>query len=428
MKKVLEPIFDRKNLIFFYFCGLLLLDYFLRFITPMNLFMFVRYNGFRMILCVWTAIILVHDIMERKAYFKDFEIILCIWSFVGFIAIINPSIFGISHLVNLGVFVMFSYVFATSIHYYSKEEWMKFFIQIMKFVYYFILFILVLSILMYFTNISITLPFGNETLVPSALNDGMRQDGRIRYYGLFQYALPASLKCTLIIALGFSLYEKKELPLWVQIIVIVLCGWMIYQTESRTPLGIIAFMLVYFVFLIMRKYLGNKKTILILAGIMVIGVIGIVLLKWTSIVEIIQQLQVDAFAVLNRFTSRRYKAWVACMEEFRRHPIFGVGFGNDSAAYSVNEPFANCIIVNILLYSGILGMICFIAYLVLLLIRVIKGDQQIILDKNRWFVAIVICLLLESIFEQTIVGEYSHIETGFFWLISGYLLYNYKKG
>lgn len=426
MNTLIHFIFNRKNLIMYYFGGLLLLDYFLSFIIPSGAYTIIRYYGFRFSLFIWTALILGSDLIQKRFYFKDYALIICIWCLGGLIGILNPSIFNFSLLQNLVVFMMFSYIFGTSLHVYSKEEWMKFVIQIMKFVYFYILLILILSIILYFTNITIPLPFGNEPLIPSQLNDGMRVDGRIRYYGLFNYALPASLKCTLIMALGFSLCEKKEIPMWFHLITLIPCGWMIYQTESRTPLGIIAFMVLYYIFVLLRKKLGSKKAVLLIASVLLVGVIAVLLLKWSSIVNIYEELQVDAFKVLNRFTSRRYKAWVACMEEFRKYPIFGVGFGNNDAAYTVNEPFANCIVVNILLYSGILGMGCFIGYLILLLIRVIKKDEKIISDSNRWFVVIVVCLLLESIFEQSIVGEFAHIETGFFWLLSGYLLYRYK--
>ena len=47
MNTLIHFIFNRKNLIMYYFGGLLLLDYFLSFFIPSGIYTIIRYYGFR---------------------------------------------------------------------------------------------------------------------------------------------------------------------------------------------------------------------------------------------------------------------------------------------------------------------------------------------------------------------------------------------
>lgn len=427
MNKVLDFFLNRKNLVRFYFYGLLTIDFIFHYFLPLGLYSFIRFTGFRVAMAGWTLGIIIYDIVKKQLCYKNVHLFLWIWAICGVIGLISSNSFDLYFLVDLGVFVMFTYVFTSIRKFHTKKDIKELLIEIMKVCSITILVVALISLIIFYFDISIPLPFDGAVLVPSEQTLGYRNN-RIRYFGLFYDALSGALQCTLSISMGFYLVGNKRLPIWYQVINVIICGFMAYLTLSRTPAILLSIMGLYVIYAVLRNYYPRKKSALIVCGTAVVIAIVALIVRWGSIQELLQQMEVDQFAIINKFTSNRYRVWLAYLEEFKSHPIFGIGIANNAIAFKLNEPFANDIIISILVYSGIVGLICFTIFLVVLVKRSFRYRRILIDHTDAYLTVMIACFLIESLFENSIVGEYVHLETGLFWLISSYLLYCHYAG
>lgn len=76
----------------------------------------------------------------------------------------------------------------------------------------------------------------------------------------------------------------------------------------------------------------------------------------------------------------------------------------------------------ILLYGGILGLILFIAFIIMNICSIFKNIHTILLGKQRWILVTIICILIESMFDICIIGAPVNIQTLYFWVCLGIIV------
>lgn len=215
--------------------------------------------------------------------------------------------------------------------------------------------------------------------------------------------------CCAFLLIGISLalysmiYEKANII--IDIFVVVINGYAVLLTSSRS--GVISIGFITVIFLILPSHIINsnmKKYLLIILGIGLIIIIGIKILPEENINRI---LAFDSYSD----GSGRNELWRYAMELIRQRPLLGWGWGG----YYYPGVGLHNTYISIWCDCGLIGLLLFLIPIISMCIQAIK-------NKNFLIIIILISGLLPSFF-------FDAINKRFFWnsiVLSTILLSNTK--
>ncbi len=410
-------LLNKKIFIAFWFGCL----YFQHFIAQLLLTTSIRttiWHILWVIYAIWTVIILIYDIYKKNINFKDKKILTL--SLFALINTISLFLFSSNHsayyIFALATLYAQCFIFYT---YDNKNEIKDLFI---KLAYVFV------GIVSIYTTISLaccalgytslTLPNGS---IIKMLGDQTLAHNKLRFMGLWTWYTTASFNC--YTAILFSLYfldlNKNKI---FHITMIILNTIMIYLTDSRSSLIILAFIFLCGISFILRKKLSTKK-ILHIALIAVVFSILFVVLKIISNSELLSMLMSDPYHVLNDLSSLRLNMHVGIIQHMKDSWLLGYGYcNNDFVVSTYSIPHPHNVFMATLLYSGIVGLVLFMIFIILNIQSLLKNIKTIFSSNLRWILVLVMSIFIESLFDICIIGAPLNIETLYFWLCLGILV------
>ena len=405
---VAKFLFNQQNLVLFYVFGVMYI------ILPLQAYGHAPVQRmFQNIYIVWTLLILLHSFITRSFKFDGILTVLALFFFWACLTyLVQPKAHGIVPAKHLMTLLAMSAVFFPLSKSCGADEFESLLKRVGKLIICSTVLFSIVSILYFYLAQAVQFP---DAIAEYFIYSGGRPDGGTRYSGLFYHPVMAGEKCFLSMMFSLYLLKRKEMPAWAFVLTFVCSIWMMYLGDPRTNYVQIGIVLLYALYKIVRSKIGTKNTVIVFAGIMGAGFI-MALAKFLT----------SDFSSINVISSNRMIIWSTAFQEFLKRPLFGWGWENgDAIAQFTNENIYNChnIFMNLLLWTGIPGIILFICFLYIVFKRFVnisKHQETRLLD---WMAITVIALVVQSCLDILILGEDVRAGTPVFWLLSGYLYY-----
>lgn len=249
--------------------------------------------------------------------------------------------------------------------------------------------------------------------------------------GLFGNSNQLGISAYLSLMLGFYFFAKKFPKL--NLINAIVMFAAIVLAQSRTVF--VALMVTVLFFLHHHASEKNKKNLTILMIVLALAGIGLVIAA-TARKSTIYTDGLRDYEILDRLTGNRYLIWTEALWVWQAYfPWFGVGLANlhqmvttmpsrydpsgpnPYAVYAVRGyENAHNLIVNILCYTGIIGMVCF-----LILFRKYQNSWNTKTVRKRYSVlrTLCICLIIMDLFDMILLFD-TRMPAYLFCLLAGF--------
>ena len=427
MGKIKEIILNKKYLILFYFEAIFLQVFVLRIFTTGNLYNLLE-NLIWGINSLWVFIIFLDDIFHKRFNLKDRKLLYLILFFV--ISTISwlfcQSHHGFYYIYDLVKLYEFSFIFYTFSSNHTNKE-IKNVIRIIAYTFctYVLIYVLI-SLVHYITgNTMIHYPNGTSYNAIGIDNEVAHKE---RYMGVWSWYTIASFHCYIALVLHLYLIDQGKNKI-IHSIGIIANAYMIYLTDSRSSLIILAFVLLSGILFLLKKNIGAKKAIYTCILLICISIVGFIVYKAISNPTLFQQFLSNPYQTLVVLSSGRLQMAKGIIDNLKNHLLLGEGYGNNDLVqshYGIVHP--HNVIMACLLYTGIIGLLLFILFIIKNIQSIIKNMTSIFNSQYKWILVLTICLFIESMFDICIIGARStNIETPFFWLCLGIISYNTFK-
>ncbi len=417
MSNINKYILNKQYLILFWFYCL----FFQHFVTQLLLPESIRaiiWHGLWVIDILWTVIILAYDVYKKNIHLKDKKILVLLIFVV--INTISWLLFDPTH----GPYSIFTLVtlYAQSFVFYSYALEHDIKALLIKLAYLFIgftSFYTIISLICYITgNISFTLPNGTE-IEMLGIDDSIAH--KTRFMGIWTWYTVASFDCYISILFSLYLLDFKKHKVY-HLVMILLNSIMIYLTDSRSSLIILAFIYLCVFLFFLKNKIGTKKTLLcgVIAAIIII-IAGLLLItkKHPDLFILFMDNPHDTLKLLS---SGRLEMAEGILANLKDTWLLGNGYCNNTLVISYyNIPHPHNVIMATLLYSGISGLITFVLFIILNIQAIIQNIHAIFRNQLKWILVLIICLCIESMFDICIIGAPVNIQTLFFWFCLGFI-------
>ena len=254
---------------------------------------------------------------------------------------------------------------------------------------------------------------------------------KLRYYGLYEWATDCSYRCSLSIFLTFYLFKKRSYKKAFTALSAGFAIIMILLTNSRGALLGLFSAFIYILFLLVKNIFHGKKSQSIFISIVVLS--GCLILIWFFykygyLITLYKTNYPDFKNIVNGITSLRYVLWESAISTWLKYPLFGWGWTNAPLSLFENAGMPAYItlhnfILDLLVWSGIVGLFLFFGVLISFFRKVWKNRHLISKHNSGWLVAFLCSVIIQALFNPGLIGENSHIESLLFWLVFGYLMY-----
>ncbi len=412
MSNIKKYILNKQNLILFWFSCL----FFQHFVTQLLLPESIRaiiWHGLWVIDIIWTIVVLFYDLYKKNIHLKDKKIIvLIVFVVINTISwlLFDPTRgpYGIFTLITLYAqsFVFYSYALKNDI----KD-------LLIKLAYLFIgftAFYTIVSLICYIVGYtSFTLPNGTE-ITMLGIDNALAH--KTRFMGIWTWYTVASFDCYIAILFSLYLLDLKKNKVF-HIIMILLNSYMIYLTDSRSSLIVLAFIYLCIILFYLKNKIGTKKTIICGMLTIIIGIVGFILLVSIKKPDLFMLFMSNPYGTLQTLSSGRLQMAEGILNNLK---ILGNGYCNNEfvlSHYGIQHP--HNVIMAILLYSGISGLVTFILFIIFNIQSIIKNLHSIFTHQYKWILVLVVCIFIESMFDICIIGAPVNIQTLFFWLCLG---------
>lgn len=428
---------DKRVFISFYILTIMYASVVLRIINY-DLCTEVRMKYFRYVYIAWGAIIAFYDLFTGKLLKPKFK--LC---FLVTYAVIVSTLFfqpipinipQLFQLVSLGICLyMCTSVRAEC----SEEEFQSFF----RFVSYQIIAVITIANIIsligyiYYLATGNLIPINQVTWVwktDTEVHSSILLPAGIRFGGIYESSPFAAFNSYITILLTMYFHDQKKIPGWMCFVIVPTAVLSALLSDSRVVTILLCIIAFYFVITLLRKRFGSKKVnrylLFLILGVVLVVAIYII----PKVISLLQIPAEERFAYLNAMSSSRLQYYVAGFKAFLERPLFGNGWVNsdrlieDVTQKAVFAPSYHNLFINLLAWSGIAGTVFFTGLLVICFVRIIKKRS----DNSAgigWIRLLVLCVFLQSMLDICIIGEDLHIETPYFWLCLGYLVYKEIK-
>lgn len=431
MKKIENFIFSKKNLVLFYFEIVFFQMFILKICFSESGYFYYRSNLIIMGLnTLWVLLILGYDIKHKKINLK------CKNIFFLFLFLLINTIDWIISLPSHGIYAEyihelvklfeFAYIFYS---YSSKENIneIKKTVNILAYSYCtYVLVYCAISLTVYFLGYT-EVPWPNGYIMTMYGNDNS-VGHKIRFKGIWQWFSGVGLNCYPSICLHLYLIENKKNKT-INIIGIILSCYMIYLSDTRAALIILAFIaLSYFLFLLAKK-ISIKKVIYIGILLGILGLIGLITLKFLKNQTLLNEFLNNPIDTIVTLSSGRIQMAIGVIEHLKETWLFGEGYSNNGFIINTyGNLHPHNVIIASLLYTGIPGTIVFFILAILNIKQMFSNLKLIISNNIKWLFVLTLCVMIGSMFDIEILGSRTpNMETLFFYLCLGISVNNSLK-
>lgn len=380
-------------------------------ICPFHLFGYTPIQRlFRFIYAIWTIYLVVSDLLRKRLKFDGITITMAmffVWACISYL--FQPRAHGIVQLTYLFTLLMMMALFFQMSRYYSKLDFQNYLTFIGKVVIYSVMVLNSLSIIYFMISGKVDLPQSIASLFNMSA-------------GIYHHKVLGGEKCFLAMCFCYYLYKKKELSIYTVIITVLTSFVILYIGRPRTNYVQIAIVLFYFLYLMMKKYLGklkaNKVFNVIVAIILVLGiaVLGYMLTGHTINGK-----------TLNEISTGRSNMWRDVFVVSLERPVLGWGWGNGEPMGDwVGVGFVeNChnMFLNVLLWTGFPGLLMFCGMVVLCILKIRRNKSLIESSGYTWFIVVTFAIFVQAMLDPLVIGEDTRLGSPFFWLFAGMLYY-----
>ena len=418
MKTFIDFMSDRRNLCKFYLYAMMVIIAVVPYNYEKGTDLSFLYTLNRVVCSIWTLFLLLSDLIHHKvpnSLLSWSSAWLCAASFLSLI--FGARTPGSGQIAGVLFLVMTSYISAT-IGFYHSDTFSEDFDLIFRLLVIELFCLAAVSLIMFFFYQN---GYPSVLGVPFSAVTSSRVD-RVRYFGLLGYATSGGYHLIAGLILCFYLSAKKKFPMWFRNLDIAVSLAMILLADARNAYLEAAIIALFLLYKLMRRKVQVKQARWILVAIAAAGIVFYVV-KHASMFD---PSNVTSAEFLNRFTSGRVDLWKGAARGFLQYPLFGQGWLNGDAITAVDSTLANAhnAFMNVLLWTGIAGIIPFCIYLIGGLVQVMRNRIYLRSQADQWLIILVICILWGSMLSSvSIVGDDSHLPAILFYLSFGYLFY-----
>lgn len=380
-------------------------------ICPFHLFGYTPFQRFfRLIYAVWTVYLVLNDLIKKRLKFDGITVTMAcffIWACISYL--FQPRAHGIVQLTYLFTLLMMMALFFQMTRYYSKSDFQLYLKFIGKVVIYSVIVLNTLSIIYFMISGTFNLPQS----ITSLFNMNA---------GIYHHKVLGGEKCFLAMCFCYYLYKKKDISIASGLITILTSFVILYVGRPRTNYVQIAIVLLYFLFLVLKKNLGESKANKLFGAIVtIILILGIVVLGYTLSGHTING------KTLNEISTGRSNMWRDVFVVSLERPVLGWGWGNGEPMGDwVGVGFVeNChnMFLNVLLWTGFPGLLMFCGMVVLCILKIRRNKSLIESSGYTWFIVVTFALFVQAMLDPLVIGEDTRLGSPFFWLFAGMLYY-----
>ena len=423
MESIKNFIFNKKNLVLFYFEVVIFQTLVLRMFVQESGYFYYRTNLIFIALnALWVFLLIGYDIKHKKINFKDKKL------FFLFLFLIIATIDWIVSLPSHGIYIDYIheiiklYEFAYIFYSYSSEsnlEEVKQTIKILAYSYCAYIFVYcVISLVIYFLGYTeIMKPNGTLHILYANDNPVAHKD---RYMGLWTWAPGVGITCYPAICLHLYLIENKKNK-FINILGIILSTYMIYLSDSRGALVVLAFIvLAYFLFILVKK-MSIKKVIRIGILVGIIGGLALISLKFLKNQELLSEFISNPIDTIVTLSSGRIQMAIGVIKHQKETWLFGEGYSNNGFIINTyGNIHPHNVIMAALLYTGIPGTLVYLILAFLLLKEMFSNLDSVIKFNIKWLFVLTLCVMIGAMFDTEILGSRNpNLATLFFYICLG---------
>ena len=394
------------------------------------------WNAFSAFVAVYALCILIYELVHRKLFSGSIQNLL--WIFFA-ITIVGTAMRREGTWIKSWIyeFLLFMkiYIFFLLIPRLGKEDADWFIYRISKWAVAVFCTINTLSMLVLILHL-LGFPDLPGILAYSSMGTTLNH-GEYQFFGLYEWMTDGSHRTILALVLGFFLYSRKQMkPFWFYLNLVTAFAYVLLA-GARSALLCLVPVILYLFFLLVEKLFGRKAA---KRSIILLFVLGAVLLCFKLVPDVHELTELNrtdpgqVFNILNAKTNGRLELWKAGIIVGMQKPIFGWGWAYyppqlmDLSINAAGVSLHN-VLANVFVFSGFAGLISLLVFFVASLVRLWKNRHLIASTKSGWLLIFVICGWIQSMLQPGILGENSHIESIYFWIAYGYLIYlNYGTG
>lgn len=425
MQKLKIFLLDRRNLVLFYILGCLIIELILsNIIGNTSFYRFLYSRGFPFLYYLWTIFFLGRDIYEHKVP-KDLCLIF-IWLVIafGFISwVFCPSGHSVGNFGMLIHQITMSYIILTLGNHYSFEENNEYLTKVSKIYVIFITVVNILNLIMYTTGrLDLLMPGRNSDVVGSA-----HAGGNVRYIGLYEYLTSAGYLSAVSLILSLYLGSRKSMNTIVSAFCVFVSLSMIYINDTRNAIIQCGLVFLAGIYYVLRKNLSRRKSGLTLCTLLFLLFLVLSVAYKDKIILAFRLIKDDSYVLLNHYSSGRLEIYRHTINLVRKRFIYGYGwFNNLFIQQASGHPHCHNVFLSMAYWSGIPCLLAFVGFTIEVFRQLFCKRDLIGKYYGFWPCVLVICIFFESLLDNAVMGDLLRLETAFFWICLGYLLYGIK--
>lgn len=411
-------VLDRKNYIAVVVIGYLIRGMIYHFFPLINEILL-------WITILWPLLILGNDIRNRRWKPDRFQLPLCLFLLAALVSTVVNLRFYIDPNIIEPIDAIYSIVQGVALVLillpYAKEEQSETTLtHLFRIIWSYVVLLAAGSIaLLICYKLNISLPGGLSDADHIFTYGHMGEE--TRFCGLFGYSTDGGNLCAMAAVLTLYLYQHKQLPRVISVIGLFLLMYTIYLLDVRTSMVELLAVGIVIAFLWLKKRFGTWKTIVVIALVLGIGIVGLLVLKQDAIQGYLAMYREDPRKTVIFLTTGRSEYWEYAWNGFLARPLLGWGWLNNSAiGYFDNHN----LFFNLLYWTGGIGTLSVLWFTVLVIRECFQGALN-----GRYSLGLIILAIgVQSMLDRAILGTaHTAVETMVFWLVLGLLIYGGEK-
>lgn len=389
------------------------------------------WNGYSIFIAGYVLCIFVYEVIHKKIFTSKIQNLL--WIFFAF-TLIGTSMrregLWIKSWIYEFLLLMKIYIFFILIPRIGKENTDHFIYKISKWVIAVFCAINTISLLIWFLHL-LGFPELPGIFAYSSMVTTENHPGDYQFFGLYEWVTDGSHRTITALVLGLFLYSRKQMKTFPFYLNLITSFAYIILAGARSAFICLVPIVMYLAYLIVQRFIGHKFAKKIFIVVLVLGIVFVGIKIIPAISELIHLTKENssyAFDILNAKSNGRMSLWKAGIEVGMQKPLFGWGWAYypslliEKAGYIGGVSLHNTII-NVFVFSGISGVISLLVFFIISIWKLWKNRHLIASTKSGWLLILVICGWIQSMLQPGILGENSHVESIYFWIAYGYLIY-----
>ena len=256
-------------------------------------------------------------------------------------------------------------------------------------------------------------------------------DGQYQFYGLYEWVSDGPHRTITALVLGLFLHDRKQIRnCWYYLNLITAVSYLLL-VGTRSGLLCLIPIAFYGLYRLLEHFLSHTAAKRISLSLLIVGILGAIIIAAPRLkkLHMLRMSDMAAYeAEINAITNGRYQIWKAGITVGMGKPLFGWGWAYyppklNELSFSAALVHLHNILVNVFVFSGFAGLISLLVFFFASAVRLWRNRHLIASTKSGWLFILVLCGWIQSMLQPGILGENSHIESIYFWIAYGYLIY-----